>query len=269
MNGRSVRPLLRVACPATDSCRREPSVGGERAFQPVVPHRGGGLADPRPGDFPVEGVDSPRPHVQLGRSVSLPDPAGVGEDLVAQVLGGAAVGERARQAARSAARPLGPGRRRAASSSRTPVRATLLLLFVGRKRCAVFARVCLDAHVEELPEPGREFQTLRSHDEEDGQDHGEEDRCHAENGDRKHRCAPGRPRRAPPSALECWRSLQNALMTISARFLAGHAKRGSEDGKLSLAYPSGAGPVLGPMARLIEVMRAGPPCGGHGRLGCR
>ena len=97
MNGRSVRPHLRVACPATDSCRREPSVGGEKAFQPVVTHRDGGPADPRLGDFSVEGVDSPRPHVQLGRSVTLPDPAGVGEDLVAQALGGA-VEERARQA---------------------------------------------------------------------------------------------------------------------------------------------------------------------------
>lgn len=137
-----------------------------------------------------------------------------------------------------------------------PVRVMLLLLFVGRKRCAVFARVCLDAHVEKLPEPGREFQTLRPHDEDDGQDHGEKDRCYAGNGDRKHMCAPGPPRRAPPCALEYLRSLQNALIKISARFLAGHAEHGSEDGNLSLGYLSGAWPVPGPMARLIAVMRA-------------
>ena len=58
----------------------------------------GGLADPRLGNFPVEGMDSAGPHVQLGLAARLPDPAGVGEDLVAQALGGADVEERGRQA---------------------------------------------------------------------------------------------------------------------------------------------------------------------------
>src|SRR5437762_7219693 len=75
-----------------------PSVGGEEALQPVVARCDGGLADPRLGDLPVEGVDSARPHVQLGFAAGLPDPAGVGEDFVAQALGGADVEERGRQA---------------------------------------------------------------------------------------------------------------------------------------------------------------------------